>query len=122
MVQKDYVTFIGTSVYLKTDFDNGISAYMGFSPRSNFYDIIIERLGKDGETFLYSNDVSGPYYGFDAMFKALHEKLDELSLEGFPRDPEYVLDRLKNPPPQIVDLEMTDEEYLAQLAAKGTVR
>lgn len=54
--------------------------------------------------------------GFDNMVAALHEKLDEMGLKGFPRDPAYVLDRLYNPPAKIVDMDMSDEEYLARLA------
>ncbi|MEM6254856.1 MAG: hypothetical protein AAF821_18220 [Cyanobacteria bacterium P01_D01_bin.156] len=119
MTGQDYISFQAFYVDLTVDFDSGITAILGFNPRRNRYSVFV---GNYSERFLYSDDIMGPIYGFEAMFQALHEKLDELGLEGFPRDPEYVLDRLKNPPPQIVDLEMTDEEYLAQLAAKSTVR
>lgn len=109
-------------VDLKGYFDCDIWALVGFNPRDDRYRILIAETDYHGAILFRSNDISGPIYGFEAQFKALHEKLDELGLEGFPRDPAYVLDRLKNPPAQIVDLGMTDEEYLAQLAAKGTVR
>lgn len=110
MKKGDYIRFCGTFVDLKVDFDEDTYAYVGYSPSCENFNVAIV---KPPRVLFYSDDA-----GFEDQFNALHEKLDELGLEGFPRDPEYVLDRLKNPPAQIVDLEMTDEEYLAQLAKK----
>ena len=117
MVIDERIQFTWSSVDLVVYFDAGICALIGYNPKLNKYNVAMGQSDQRliGDIFR-SNDISGPYYGFSAMFKALHEKLDEMGLEGFPKDPAYVLDKLKNPPPQIEDLGMSDEDYLAQLA------
>lgn len=119
MPDEEYIEFNGTFVDLKVDFDEDISARVGYHPRTDGFSADISQ----GRKTLFGK--TSNRYCYPALFEELHEKLDERGLEGFPEDPDYVLDRLKNPPAQFKDMGpngMTDEEYLATLDENGNPR
>ncbi|NEZ65137.1 hypothetical protein D0962_20560 [Leptolyngbyaceae cyanobacterium CCMR0082] len=111
------IRFLHDTIIFEVTFDGNYAASIGYDTELNqFYVGVDKILPADSWSVFYSCDICGPIYGFDNMFVALHEKLHEMGLDGFPKDPAYVLDRLYNPPAKIIDLGMSDEEYLAMLA------
>ncbi|MEM8610666.1 MAG: hypothetical protein AAGF93_01515 [Cyanobacteria bacterium P01_H01_bin.105] len=73
---------------------------------------------REDKLLFHSSDFGGPIWGLDAMLPALNQKLSQLGLPPFPAEVDQIKDALISAPPlppKIVDLGMTDEEYLASL-------
>ena len=119
MAVNDVVFVRGTFVHLEVDYPDDISARVSFAPAGGTCAVSIHQ----GKKALFGNtSFKSGYYD---IFQQLHEKLNEMGLEGFPTDPDYVMQRLQNPPAQFKDMGpngMTVEEYLATLDENGNPR
>ena len=126
MAARESIKFDTFYTRLRVDFDRKHYAHVGYCHSSNDYVAGIGEKGWHGKALFSTSDFRGPFYGFEAIFSALHSKLDELGLKGFPTDPGYVLESIHQPrPPKFKDMGeggMTVEAYLATLDENGNPR
>ena len=82
---------------------------------------LVENGSKERRLF-YSDDITGPFYGLEAMLVALHQELEPLGIEGVPKDADTIREvfyahlREKT---RVVRLPFTDEQYLKLLEERG---
>ncbi|MEM6866788.1 MAG: hypothetical protein AAF528_00190 [Cyanobacteria bacterium P01_C01_bin.121] len=114
---REEVNFTGLFVNYNGIFDEKYVACIGFAPNSGRYAGYFSDKETD-ETIFHTGLGVNRNYSFEQIFHILHSKLNRYGLEGFPTDPEYIKQILEDHPPKIVDLGMTDEEYLRGLEGR----